>query len=140
MKTCADDMLMVTVYKSTVPEYRKLDWDDPFFNAPDNMMEVEIPRNIVEMWYNGIADDVDGVDFDDWFFNESTADDTDGLVQFAIDHGFRPDVPKPRKYSVELSATYEIWAFDEDTAADMAQRQHFRYNDYGIYVDGKCYS
>lgn len=142
MENCKEEMLEVTIYKSTVTPYMSMygmDFDDPFFDTPDNMMEVEFPRSIVEAWYNRCPEGFDGEDFDDWFFNESTADDTDGLYDFAVEHGFTPDIPKPRKYEVQLTATYEVWSFDKDSAVDAAERQH-NIGDYWIYVDGKSYS
>lgn len=138
MENCKDEMLTVTIYKTSVPEYTsRMDLDDPFFDTPDNMMEVDFPRSIVEEWYNEHFDD--SVDFDDWFFNESTADETETLYLYATEHGFKPDIPKPRKYEVQLTATYEVWAFDVDAAADAAERQH-SIGDYWVYVDGKLWS
>ena len=141
MENCTE-MLEVTVYKSSVTPYTTkydMDYDDPFFDTPDNMIEIEFPRSIVEAWYNLDPDSFSGKDFDDWFFNESTADDTDGLYDFAVEHGFTPDIPKPHKYEVQLTVTYEVWAFDRDGAAQAAERKH-DLGEYWIYVDGKSYS
>lgn len=144
MENCTDEMLEVTVYKSSVSAYfnkYNMDYDDPFFDTPDNMMELMFPRSIVEAWYSErICTDDDGENFDDWFYNESTADGTDGLYDFAVEHGFKPDFPKPQKYMVNFSATYEVYAFDKDMAYDVAQKQFNDYDDYYVYIDGKLYS
>lgn len=140
MENCTDEMLEVTIYKDTVTPYMSvydMDEDDPFFD--DNLIEIEFPRSIVEAWYNQCPEDFSGEDFDDWFNNESTADETCGLYDFAVEHGFTPDIPKPHKYEVQLTATYEVWAFDRDGAADAAERKH-DLGEYWIYVDGKPYS
>ena len=137
MENCTE-MIEVTIYKSSVTPYMSkydMDFDDPFFDTPDNMMEIEFPRSIVEAWYSEWADDTD---FDNWLNNESTADDTETLFLYATDHGFHPDIPMPRKYEVELTATYEVWAFDKDSAVDAAEREH-NIGDYYVYVDGKMY-
>jgi hypothetical protein len=142
MENRKDEMLEVTIYKSTVTPYMSkydMDFNDPFFDTPDNMMEVEFPRSIVEAWYNQCREFFDGEDFDDWLRNEYTADDTDGLYDFAVERGFTPDIPKPRKFEVQLTATYEVWAFDKDSAVEVAERKH-NIGDYWIYVDGKSYS
>lgn len=142
MENSKDEMIDVTIYKSSVTPYTTaydMDYDDPFFDTPDNLMELAFPRSIVEAWYNMDPDSFNGEDFDDWINNESTADDTDGLYDFAVEHGFTPDIPKPRKYEVQLTATYEVWAFDRDSAVEAAERKH-DIGEYWIYVDGKSYS
>lgn len=142
MENCKDEMLEVTIYKSSVTPYMSkydMDFDDPFFDTPDNMMEIEFPRSIVEAWYNECPEEFKGEDFDDWFFNESTADDTEGLYDFAVDRGFTPDIPTPTKYTVELIATYGVWAFDKGSAVAAAESKH-SIGEYWIYVDGKSYS
>lgn len=138
MENCTDEMLEVTIYTATVtPYFTKYEMDYDEVGEP--LMELMFPRSIVEAWYNQCPEEFVGKDFDDWFFNESTADDTDGLYDFAVEHGFTPDIPKPCKYQVQLTATYEVWAFDKDSAVDAAERKH-NIGDYWIYVDGKSYS
>lgn len=132
-----DEMLTVTIYVDTVTDYTEEMRNDLF--PYDNMINLQFPRSIVEAWYNRCPEDFDGENFDDWLFNESTADDTDGLYDFAVEHGFTPDIPKPCKKEVQLTATYEVWAFDDGGAVDAAERQH-SIGDYWIYVDGKLYS
>lgn len=135
MENC---MVEVTIYKTSVPYYTEhLDVSNSFFD--ENMMEVEFPRSIVEDWYDQYPEDFEGDSFDDWFSNYYTADDTDGLFQFAVDRGFHPQIPKLTKYTVELTATYEVYAFDEQSAADEAERQH-DIGDYYVYVNGKSFS
>lgn len=144
MKNCTDEMLEVCIYKDTITDYftkYDMDSDDPFFDTPDNLIELEFPRSLVEEWYtaNGISNAFDGLDFDEWLSDESTADDTITLYDYAVEHGFKPDFPKPRKFEVQLSATYEVWAFDRDNAVEMANRQ-LKSTDLYTYVDGKCWS
>lgn len=134
-----DEMIPVTIYKSTVNEYLDLlDEGDPFFETPDSMMEVMFPRTLVEEWFNSDPYNA-GYSFETWYKDESTADDTIDLYQYAIDHGFHPDVPKLRAYEVQLSATYMVWSTDEDGAVSSAEAQH-SIGDYYIYVDGKAYN
>lgn len=139
MKNYTDEMLEVCIYKDTITDYftkYDMDSDDPFFDTPDNLIELEFPRSLVEEWFSQLCDDMD---FDDWYENESTADDTITLYDYAVEHGFKPDFPKPRKFEVQLSATYEVWAFDRDNAVEIAERQFSR-TDLYTYVDGKCWS
>ena len=139
MKNYTDEMLEVCIYKDTITDYftkYDMDSDDPFFDTPDNLIELEFPRSLVEEWFSQLCDDMD---FDDWYENESTADDTITLYDYAVEHGFKPDFPKPRKFEVQLSATYEVWAFDRDNATEIAERQFSR-TDLYTYVDGKCWA
>lgn len=139
MKNCTDEMLEVTIYKDTISDYftkYDMDSDDPFFEFPDSMIELEFPRSLVEEWFRQLCDDMD---FDDWYENESTADDTITLYDYAVEHGFKPDFPKPQKFEVQFSATYEVWAFDRDNAVEIANRQ-FSSTDMYAYVDGKSWS
>lgn len=140
MENCKEEMLMMTVYADTVTDYTEEMRNDLFPN--ENMMEVEFPRSIVEAWYeeNSASIFSENNGFEDWLHWTYTADDTDGLFQFSIDHGYHPVVPKPRKREVQLTSTYTVWSFDDDGAVETATKQHEAYSDYWIYVDGKCYS
>lgn len=139
MENCKEEMIPVTIYKSTVNEYLNfLDEGDPFFETPDSMIEVMFPRHLVEEWFESDPYNAD-YPFETWYKDESTADDTTDLYQYAIDHGFHPDIPKLHKYEVQLSATYMVWSSDEDSAVASAEAQH-SIGDYYIYVDGKAYN
>ena len=139
MKNCTDELLDVCIYKDTITDYftkYNMDADDPFFDTPDNLIELDFPRDLVEEWYSQFDDDMD---FDDWYENESTADDTITLFDYAVEHGFKPDFPKPQKFEVQFSATFEVWAFDQDDAVHTAERL-YNADDLYTYVDGKCWS
>lgn len=68
-----------------------------------NCVEIEIPKSIVKDWFNQeiygsfftILDDEEYQDdteilFDTWLGYYYTCDDTDGLYQFAVEHGYTP--------------------------------------------------
>ena len=65
-------------------------WDDPDTFGDDNFCYVNIPTDIVMKWfydyiYNANDPEVD--DFEKWYKEVYTADDTDGLYQYAKERG-----------------------------------------------------
>lgn len=70
----------------------------------DNWCEVDIPEEILRMWYeeNNLADGtawelkkpIEDVTFEDWYNEVSCGDDTDGLYDYSVKHGFAPEVIK----------------------------------------------
>lgn len=113
MKDCKDEMLFVTIYADTITLYSERMWNDLFLD--ENMIELYFPRSIVEEWYvHSGLDKYEGKDwknFDDWFYNESTCDGTDGLFNYAMSKGFTPELP-PSKWSAEKDAW--VWDVGED--------------------------
>ena len=66
----------------------------------DNWAEFEIPEWIVREWYkeNNLVEDtseylrkpIEDCTFEDWLYGVSQGDDTDGLYEFSVSHGFTP--------------------------------------------------
>ena len=139
-----DDMLWVTIYMGSVT-----DWPDDIYTAMDmglnmhesgELIDVLFPRGIVESFYKDVAQYDPDMDFDTWYNEEYTAEETDGLYEYAVGKGFTPEPPKPEKYEVEFTSTYTVYAFTEDAAVTIAREQHSGQDDSYIYVDGKMYS
>lgn len=72
--------------------------------AFDNWCEVDIPKEILRKWYeeNNLAEEtayelkkpIEDVTFEDWYNEVSYGDDTDGLYDYSVKHGFVPEVIK----------------------------------------------
>ena len=86
------DCLWVCLYKDSTGQFEE---DELQF---DNLVDLPFPERIVAEWYEDhVKDDYDGPGKDSyeyWFQYESTADDTDGLYQFALERGWDAINPK----------------------------------------------
>lgn len=68
----------------------------------DNWCEVDIPEEILRKWYteNNLAEGtayelrkpIEDVTFEDWFYEVSQGDDTDGLYRFSVENGYVPHI------------------------------------------------
>lgn len=80
-----EKLIPVCVYADTTGLYTDEECDR------DNLCYIDFPERIVFDWFiqKQIEWCIDwDLDFDDWLENEYTADDTDGLYQFAEGFGF----------------------------------------------------
>lgn len=58
-----------------------------------NLIEVNVPKGILEEYYKDrLADNYDHIPFEKWYFEESIADDMDGLFRYTDWRPFRADV------------------------------------------------
>ena len=92
-----EKMVWVTIYLDSTGW---VEWDD----IVDNLIEVEFPERLVRQWYidnkekfdeetrHDLGDDCK-VGFETWLRSVYIADDTDGLFEYAIEHGFIPEKP-----------------------------------------------
>ena len=88
-----ENLISLCVYKDTTGWY-----DDAYFEdwSHDNLIELEFPVTIVKRWFmrnGGYRVKGKRIPFWQWFTEESTADDTDGLFGYAVRHGFIPKKP-----------------------------------------------
>lgn len=68
----------------------------------DNWADITLPERIVRKWYEekGLAEDtsvelrkpIEECTFEDWYYEVSCGDDTDGLYDFSVSNGFTPIV------------------------------------------------
>lgn len=66
----------------------------------DNMCDMMFEESIVEQWFEEkISPHVD-YGFEQWFTEEYTCDDTDGLYSYAVDKGSKPTFDIEGNYSV----------------------------------------
>ena len=81
----------VTIYKDTIPGW-PFDENGYPLMGDTNLCDVPIPERILREWFDSeIAPNDPELTFEKWFWEESTADDTDGLFTFAMDRGYYPD-------------------------------------------------
>lgn len=78
--------MKIDVYKDTTP------WnDEPSTNIWDkNFAEIDVPADVLMKWfydYCYIKEDEEYGDFENWYKNVYTCDDTDGLYQYAKERG-----------------------------------------------------
>lgn len=82
--------LWTCIYRDTIPGWPRD--EDGWPIGGDNLCEVKFPERIIRQWFEQtIAPDHPGLTFEKWFWEESTADDTDGLFTFAMGQGYYPD-------------------------------------------------
>ena len=87
-----EEMVSITVNADTVTDYVGDYRDAVLKNDGDGtMVNVEFPRRIVEQF----CMERHGWTFNDLIENEYDCTDTDGLYEFAIEHGFHPHPPMP---------------------------------------------
>ena len=140
-----DTLVSVDIYLDTVTKYTPEMKDGILGDDRDNLLTVDFPLSIVKAWYDEHKEDLSdnpcfpSTTFEEWLVACYTCDDTDGLYEFAVDRGFEPEVPMPRKYKVQFSATYEVWAMDECEAVEIAERNGGSTDCY-IYIDGNLWS
>jgi hypothetical protein len=70
--------------------------------AFDNWCEIDIPEEILRKWYeekdlaeetaNELKKPIEDVTFEDWFYEVSQGDDTDGLYRFSVENGYIPHI------------------------------------------------
>lgn len=85
-----ENRLWTCIHRDTIPEWPRDEEGWPI--GDDNLCEVKFPERILRQWFNqGIAIDNPELTFEKWFWEESTADDTDGLFTFAMGQGYYPD-------------------------------------------------
>ena len=80
-----NDMLRVLVYADTTGLFTEEEM------SQDNCCDLLFPRWMVEEWYNNFSEgfyDKEEYPFDRWYYEEYTADDTDGLYAFCVERGF----------------------------------------------------
>jgi len=83
-------LVWVTIYRDNIPG-----WPAEACET-DNLCEIPVPIGILRRWYrNEIMPAWDGAltiyDFDTWYRDLYTADDTDGLFRYAEEHGYYPE-------------------------------------------------
>ena len=78
--TDPDANVYVCVYCDTTPWYTEDEMNK------DNLCDLMFPRKLVQEFYISRGGDI--MTFVQWFTEESTADDTDGLWQFCKERGF----------------------------------------------------
>lgn len=74
------DLVDVLIYKDTTPWYT-----DEQMNA-DNLVELLFPRKLVQDFYISKGNSINS--FVEWFKDDYTADDTDGLFAFCKERGY----------------------------------------------------
>lgn len=103
MEKMAEEMILMTVWADTTGQYTEEECNF------DNMCIIELPRRIVYSYYkvheaDFVAETMAELSipkaectFDKWVNNVYTCEDTDGLFQYAVIHGYRwqrPDEPE----------------------------------------------
>ena len=90
-----EKMVLVGLYCDTTGLYNEDEM------SKDNLCELLFPEKIVKDWYYKNVDkfseetaselsvSLEECTFDMWFEDVYTADDMDGLYEFAMDHGFK---------------------------------------------------
>ena len=129
----SEELIPVCIYADNVPEYPK-ELIDYLLDGPGNVVTVSFPKSIVMKWYRKDHDSDDG--FEEWYTDEYNCDDVDGLYLFAKDEGFDPNPPEFHKYTVEYTATYEVYAANENEAIEISERLGGSTDCY-IYIDGE---
>ena len=91
-----DNMSLVGMYADQTGWFT----DKYFQDGNDNWVELYIPNDIIEAWYdeNSLAEEtadelnipVEDCTWKIWLDKVSYGDDTDGLFDFAVQHGFAP--------------------------------------------------
>ena len=77
------EMLRVCVYADTTGLFTEEEI------LSDNLCELLFPRHLVEEWYNLFSDEYKRkYSFDNWYYEEYTADETDGFYTFCVLSGF----------------------------------------------------
>lgn len=68
-------------------------WWDEWTWENGNLVDIEVPEEILRAYYNErLAEDFDNIPFEKWYYEESTADDMDGLFAFTEWRPFLADV------------------------------------------------
>ena len=69
------------------------EWWDKWTAAHGNMVDIDVPEDILRAYYfERLAKDYDEAPFEEWYYEESTADDMDGLFGFTEWRPFLADV------------------------------------------------
>jgi hypothetical protein len=81
-----EKLIYVDIYADTTGQYTEAEI------IRCNCVSVQIPERIVRQWFEEKAKpNYDwGPDFKEWLKDLYTCDDTDGLYQFSVDHGYCP--------------------------------------------------
>lgn len=69
------------------------EWWDEWTTAHGNLVDIDVPEDILRAYYfEELAEDFDNIPFEKWYYEESTADDMDGLFGFTEWRPFLADV------------------------------------------------
>lgn len=86
-----DKLLWTCVYKDTIPGW-PFDEDGYPLGSDTNLCDIPFPESILRKWFwNTIGQYHPDYPFEHWFYDDCTADDTDGLFAFAVDQGYYPE-------------------------------------------------
>ena len=94
------DYLPVTIYADTTRQYSEEEIDEMMNDTWGQMMEIPVPEDLLFQWW--CDDQYDSKlywgkhawetatreEFEKWFYEESTADDTDTLYAWLIAHNY----------------------------------------------------
>lgn len=68
-------------------------WWDEWTYFRSNLMEIDIPENVLRDFYEkNLKADYNGITFEDWYSNESIADDMDGFFNCTDWRPFLADI------------------------------------------------
>ena len=81
-----EKLIYVDIYADTTGQYS----EDEVLRC--NCVSVQIPEKIVRLWFEEKASERYAweVTFEEWLRDYYTCDDTDGLYQFSVEHGYTP--------------------------------------------------
>ena len=84
--TMEEKLIYVDIYADSTGQYS----EDEVFRC--NCVSVQVPERIVKLWFE---EEVEAayewrITFDEWLRDYYTCDDTDGLYQFSVEHGYCP--------------------------------------------------
>ena len=86
-----EERVWITLYRDTIPGWPEIT------NLDDNLCSIPFPREIIEAWYREVIwpkwyqKSLTPDDVKTWFLEHYTADENDGLLEFAADRGYYPE-------------------------------------------------
>lgn len=87
--------MIITMYTDNLLEIGFIteDWWDEWTLDHGNLVDIDVPEEIVKSYYSEkVAENYGNIPFEHWYYEESTADDMDGLFDFTEWRPFLVDV------------------------------------------------
>lgn len=123
-----EKMIYVTVYADTTGLFSESECD------VDNLTEMLFPEEIVRKWFDEQQEQAyiwTGYEFENWM-NDYTADDTDGLYDFAINNGYTPTFGVEAKTAVfyrdDCNYKYIVFEGTYDECRQFGKENDWEYN------------
>lgn len=95
--------MYIDVYLDTTPLWNRED-DEIIYYYADNICTIDVPESILRGWYEG----PDG--FEEWYENEYTLDETDGLYDYCVRKGYKPEILYEKEWKQYLKDIKEAHA------------------------------